>query len=95
MLQQRQNSTAAAEVLSQPAPLLGWDPGEDDAFSTLMQVRGRVVFMDKAWLVFMVWCCSVGSWQQRSWHYAGATHLCQALAAAALGGTRWEVGAAL
>ncbi|PSC68519.1 exostosin-like glycosyltransferase [Micractinium conductrix] len=38
MLQQRQNSTAAAEVLSQPAPLLGWDPGEDDAFSTLMQV---------------------------------------------------------
>ena len=38
LLEQRKEATAKEPVKSQPAPLLDYDPAEDDALSTLMQV---------------------------------------------------------
>lgn len=38
MLNERRNATAAAPLLSRPAPLTDYNPAEDDAFSTLVQV---------------------------------------------------------
>ena len=40
LLEQRKEATAKEPIKSQPAPLLDYDPAEDDALSTLMQVHG-------------------------------------------------------
>jgi hypothetical protein len=40
LLEERRNKTNAAPLLSQPPPATDYNPGEDDALSTLMQVCG-------------------------------------------------------
>jgi hypothetical protein len=52
LLEQRKEATAKEPVKSQPAPLLDYDPAEDDALSTLMQVGAAGCLMCCA-------CCAV------------------------------------